>query len=803
MKIDLQERKIISGLLVVLFLSTALTINGCKESITAPESTEKIKTGGYTDFGSFQIGSGGGSVVISKAGAPIDGLKITIPSGAYSSSQTFTVSYAPITTNNVGPNFHPISPLIKISNDGGYADKVISVRVPVTIPKGSFAMGFFYNELTGSVEGLPVLSEDSVSVTVGTRHFETSSISESGTHAKGNHVLDATSFGNLIIASIEESRLAQSNIISTGFKPGVDDWEFINYGSFLAPGGHCAGQSMSAMWYFYEQKLRGAKQLFGLLDKVNLSSDVLWQDNRLGYKFASTAQCNLNWDGSLRKILMAERTYAPTLVWKSFALSMLVTGEPQYVGIRNSTTGAGHAIVAYKIDYTGGKLYVADPNFPGRTDREIDFTGSVFQPYMSGDNASDLGHPYNEIGYFAKTAFIDWDKLGQLWNNVQNKVIGAGKFPTYKLWVTNGNFEMPDTLITEVDSIVFTIKDADWSNMTGMSLACLDLSGTTIGNKGVVKLRPGDNWVGVYITGKPIADCEGSAQTNPSLEWLDFRWVLVKFNSLLIDPDSMSGQKGVSYTWHASAGSIPAQAQYSWDWGDGSALTLKTNDGAASHTYENDGLYTITLTLKDLSTNKVIGKTTAIAKIGAIWDIIHRQNAMTVLWQSNRRYSDGSTTTSETWNIPEAGQMPITWKDSIVQGFVVVVSPIGVKSYDSTTYSVSGNLAADGITINTLTVYERQMRVVYSIGGNFLNSDEKIIQYTIKNMRGVDMTTYNMPPYFQTSYDGVQPLLSKISSHSRHIEYDPITKETTTRDRDYVSTDWTGDNFLAVAFYVK
>ncbi|MFI5264505.1 MAG: hypothetical protein ACHQM6_08325, partial [Candidatus Kapaibacterium sp.] len=556
---------ILNGLLVAVFIFTANTINGCKESITGPESTEKIKTGGYTDFGSFQIGSGGGSVVISKAGAPIDGLKLTIPSGAYSSNQTFTVSYAPITTNNVGPNFHPISPLIKISNGGGYANEVITIKVPVTIPKGTFAMGFFYNELTGSVEGLPVIAEDSVSVTVGTRHFETSSISESGAYSKGNHVQDFTSFANLVIASIDESKLAQSNVISSGFKPGVDDWEFINYGSILAPGGHCAGQSISAMWYFYEQKLRGAKPLFGLLDKVNISSDVIWQDDRFGYKFASTTQCSLDWDGSLRKILMAERTYAPTLVWKSFALSMLVTGEPQYVGIRNTTTGGGHAMIAYKIDYTGGKLYVADPNYPGRTDREIDFNGSLFQPYMSGDNANDLGHPYDEIGYFAKTAFIDWDKLGTLWNNVENKIIGLGKFPSYTLWEYTNNQEIQDTMVTERDSLEVHMKNFDGSNMTAASWESFDLSGNITNSKtGIIHLKPGDNWIGFYMVGKPITDCEGVVQQNPSYEWLDFRWVLVKFNSLLIDPDSMSGQKGVSYTWRASAGTIPSQAQYTW-----------------------------------------------------------------------------------------------------------------------------------------------------------------------------------------------------------------------------------------------
>ena len=55
--------------------------------------------------------------------------------------------------------------------------------------------------------------------------------------------------------------------VDSGFRPGVDDWQFTNYGSYVAPTGHCEGQSVSAIWYYVNQRLGGgASPLYGLYD---------------------------------------------------------------------------------------------------------------------------------------------------------------------------------------------------------------------------------------------------------------------------------------------------------------------------------------------------------------------------------------------------------------------------------------------------------------------------------------------------------------------------------------------------------
>ena len=113
-----------------------------------------------------------------------------------------------------------------------------------------------YDEVTGKIEALPAIVSDDNSITVETRHFSTSTISGG---LQLNKKLNESSFANIVISSIKESALSGQSVISSGFTPGIDDWEFINYGSYISPGGHCAGQSMTSMWYFYDKKLKGGR----------------------------------------------------------------------------------------------------------------------------------------------------------------------------------------------------------------------------------------------------------------------------------------------------------------------------------------------------------------------------------------------------------------------------------------------------------------------------------------------------------------------------------------------------------------
>ncbi|GAB1371795.1 hypothetical protein MASR1M45_18570 [Candidatus Kapaibacterium sp.] len=109
---------------------------------------------------------------------------------------------------------------------------------------------------------MPLDSYDQTSVTVLTRHFSTSKLTAGSIISKDAPVLQSDeAYTKMLVSSMRESLIKQTPVISSGFRLGVDDWEFVNRGSYISPGGHCAGQTMGALWYYYEMKLKGEPNL--------------------------------------------------------------------------------------------------------------------------------------------------------------------------------------------------------------------------------------------------------------------------------------------------------------------------------------------------------------------------------------------------------------------------------------------------------------------------------------------------------------------------------------------------------------
>jgi hypothetical protein len=213
-----------SLLITTLFLVCQVT--GCnKEGNSVGPSSGgggKIVVGTAVDVGSSTIGASGGTYTVSKPGSPVDGMQITVPRNSYADGRTFQVSYAPIVSHQLPTGVNLVSPLITFKNGGGYADSVMSVKIPVKIPAGYFAMGFFYDDATGELEGVPLLAHDSSSITLGTRHLSNVAASKAGFLKVFRGSLDPAVRANVVIATIPELELKKN--FDTGFRPGVDDW---------------------------------------------------------------------------------------------------------------------------------------------------------------------------------------------------------------------------------------------------------------------------------------------------------------------------------------------------------------------------------------------------------------------------------------------------------------------------------------------------------------------------------------------------------------------------------------------------
>ena len=455
-------------------------------------------TGDPVPVASQSIGPAGGVVTVSDPGGPLDGMTIDVPSGAMPGSTRFDVSSTPI-TGPIAPNVDPLTPLITVDNGGTFAHDMMTVTLPVTIPSGHFAMGFLVDG-NGKLEGMPLVAETPTSITVATAHFS-----------------------SFFIAMIADSLL--TGTIDTGFRPMTDDWQFPNNGSFIEPEGHCAGQSLSAMWYYLERTKKGTSTLWNRFDNNGdaPASPDLWEDDSLGYRLASVVQHDIDWDNWLRAINLVLGGADDELNWRAFLYAMLVTGEPQYVAIYNAD--GGHAMIAYKANADTGTLYIADPNYPGHSGRIIHYENGAFAPYNSGASRAEIdagnGEAYNEIRYFAKTALVDWSQIGARWDEFDAGTIGDDIFPGYIIAAlddTGGVVLLTDGMVMSGDKLRVVAASPDLPTLPCAAIVYRGEEELPLDSNGKIDLLEGDNRLGICVLGEVDGD----------LGYVDFQWVTVQ-----------------------------------------------------------------------------------------------------------------------------------------------------------------------------------------------------------------------------------------------------------------------------------
>ncbi|MBN2807599.1 MAG: IPT/TIG domain-containing protein [Prolixibacteraceae bacterium] len=569
------------------------------------------------EVASQTIPASGGLLEVNAPGSVIDGLRIEVK--ALPGDREFTVKEALIERHNLGNHFQPISPLIQIDNGGGYAAEPINITVPIQLPEGHFAMGFIYDETTGMLEGMPVLELTEHSITVQTRHFMSGSSLRNDWNLEKSAPVQNAAYLSMVIASVSESALKKKTVISSNFRIGTDDWEFINWGSYIAPGGHCAGQSMTAMWYYYEQKLNNQDPLFNRFNMLNKKKDPLWMwmDNPLGYRFASVIQNDFNFNGWISQLNF--QSYLPSIVFKCFAASILVTGEPQFVLINNSQGEGGHAMIVTGVNYDEGILYIADPNYPNNYDfsgvesiRTIELVNDQFKAYETGLNAGAASTTMDQIGYFAKTTFIDWSQIGKRYNEVLNQTIGTiapNNFPEYQIKVSAGGGKQiyegftinRDTLdcyaTATIPEVFYNIQ-----NEKRIGVKIYDDKGNLVSTQDrlrnvKVKLKKGKNLLGFYVFGWKIDFKEGERYLD---QFIDFQWLNIIYSPLEIDPDPLIGNINKAYTLACkSNGEVPKRYKMVWDFGDGSPEVSIANDSMVTHSYQTEGNFITRVKLYD------------------------------------------------------------------------------------------------------------------------------------------------------------------------------------------------------------
>ncbi len=721
---------VISAFLIVVLFLSGCSCGAPVSTTTSHGITGTITLGKSTDVTSQVIPAGGGTLTVNAPDSPVDGLEIDVPAGAYPDSVNYSISTAEVKKHTFGKDFNPVTPLIIIDNGGEYANDIINVTIPVQIPEGNFAMAFYYDAASGRLEGIPTLELTADSLTIATRHFS-----------------------KIVVSSIPESELNSDAEVNTGFEPGTDDWQFTNFGSFIAPGGHCAGQSITALWYYSQMKSAGESSLYG---RYNEGTRDFWFDDARAYRFASVIQKDVDWEAwEARYNKIKPKAQADnSIVWKQFVYAMKLSGEPQFIYIQNTGIGGAHAMIVYGV--SGGALQIADPNYPGRNDREIWFEDGEFETYNSGDNAQAIldgkGKAYDLMLYFGTSSLVDFNTIAARWSEFEEGTIGNDLFPSYTVMTTdsNGNpVELEDGFTTNSSIIEISI-DAGTQDCANYVYREEKLLSPTHPGGYDYTLEPGNNEFGIYVVGNK----------NGNWKYVDFKRINVKLQEyvLTITPDYVEGETGQTFTFAADTDVPLDNATYEWivdgtSYGVGYDTIFVTDFGAAgSHIIEvtlyvgGKAMQTAaaevvipeeeeTTTTTTTTTTKTTTTTATLSQIEML-----RKNIRMSCSVNYMRGSYGI-------DISPAGTMPITWEGN---------SFSGTSRYTILTYTVSGRFSDDGKTLLELnfrkvwdtgyemffTVTDLPVEDVRKMSWNYQTNDGTVIQKYVTSITslGADKT---------------------------------------------------------------
>jgi hypothetical protein len=543
-------------------------------SVEAPPPVDNLATAvqGTLTLGksmpvqTISLGADGASATISAPGQSWDGLEIDVASGSWSGS-TLKIAAQPITASTFGANVTPVTPLYTVSGAEGMATAPATLKLPAVIPDDSFAMGFYYDD-SGTLEGMPLLAEDGTSLTVATQHF-------------------SSFFGGLIKKALLPAK------IDSGFRPGLDDWEFVNWGSSIQ-GGHCMGMAVTEAWYYLERhKKAGAARLHGLYDNNGgEKTPGLWQDDSDAYRLGGVAQSQMSatWmnTGASTFLDKAGAARLDELQYNAIRYAIYVTGEPQLVFLWDAQGGNAHAILAYRV--APSAIFVADPNYPSGL-KFIPYDGQAgkFGTFESGLNwkAIEAGNSttYARFIYAAKTALVDWSTLAADWAALDAGTVGDDVFPDYVLETLadedeNGNsvwVPLVDGYRTTDQTLAIRLSDPLHTGATSMDIY-LGTSTTPISSsvqQVPVDLKPGDNPLGIYITGSkaglPVGFVdfvrlnvvfEAAPSEAASLGAAGGRWVLTSVTNAGGPDASSYDEPGEKKTVQSSSGQISTFYNY-------------------------------------------------------------------------------------------------------------------------------------------------------------------------------------------------------------------------------------------------
>ena len=621
--------------------AVVLAVAACGDSNTTPTGTKPPPTTASFDtlLTNASIPPSGGTITVSKSGDPLNGLTMTVPSGAFSGALKVTIGSSSNKNLPTANGIAPISPVVHVvTSAGGYAKGAITFKIPATVATNTFPVVVLYDSATKTIEPMTTIAYDGSSVTAITGHLSQPSIlSPTAARVAGRSAPMAGGAAaggpdSLFIAfgvyAIPYSVLNQD--WDTHFRPGVNDWEMPATATEGAPGSTLLGVAATELWYFNSRAsstpLNGR---FPAIKNAPLSDTIGFHwtslidylvDNQIN-SYLSSAYDSVTHGHANRDSLQFDQIRA------SFALPSLNGGVPLpvFVDLQSPLVQSYYYLIAYRA--TGNRIYVADPVSPGDSSLFLQLVAGGMTPYQNP--IYKQGVSFNAPLATSLGLAIPLAPLASSYADAAAGTVGTSLFPTSGFYSWSG--QLYDTMYV-VDTLRFwaqcarcqygfttTLSPAPSANVESsyniyrISGGLVTDSNGALGSNGLL-LSNASFTPGTQATfGVPLASADAAGAVKSSggkARWLDWQQITITNlqgtvalptgGILVNDPDTLQ----VSFQPNL----LPANVAYQWSFGDSTPTVTVQNNAAVQHSFAKAGTLTTTVQVIDNRNNQVIAR---------------------------------------------------------------------------------------------------------------------------------------------------------------------------------------------------
>ncbi len=381
------------------------------------------------------LGTSGGTLTVTDAASPLFGLTIAVPPGAYQTSTRWSVAEIGNVTPTLPPGAQQVGPTIRFTNGQvAYAELPFTITLPARVASDHAVLAFYFDAATDTWDPLPLLGRTDSTITVMTRHVSGSNLL---TPAPATSVrmgpflgrlLTATGEGSADVVTVSVPVAALGGVASSDFRPALDDWPFVNRGSWLTPDGYSFGAASSSVYHFMTRREHWGR-LFADDPIPNLN-----YDNARGIRLASVIQHNLFLTTAVhdRMSFLIDSAASVGEDWavnqsRALALSIWLKGSPRLILV-GPRAHSNRIQMMVAFDMNAWKFGVSSTQEPGVA-RQITFDGTDWVPFDFGPSADEPREPFGTVFLVGSAALFPTRTLDTYFERYDNLTIGNALFP--------------------------------------------------------------------------------------------------------------------------------------------------------------------------------------------------------------------------------------------------------------------------------------------------------------------------------------------------------------------------------------